>query len=91
VRNSIALTRCYLEQFRLDLGDHGSHFRSRASPEDEAVTPVFVVRLVRVFEVRKDLVNRDAWEVGGQEFRLLLLVAIRPVVVVGGLDLLLRM
>ena len=91
MRNSIALTRCYLEQFRLNFSDHSSHFGRWASPEDEAVTPVFVVRLVRVFEVRKDLVNRDAWEVGGQEFRLLLLVAIRPVVVVGGLDLLLRM
>lgn len=86
----IALTRRYLEQFRLDFGDHSSHARGRAGPEDEAVTPVFVVRLGGIFKVREDLVDRDAWEVGRQEFRLLLLVAVGPVVVVGGLDLLLQ-
>ena len=83
-------TRCYLKQFRLDFSSHSSHFRGRTSPEDEAVTPVFVVWLSGVFEIREDLVDRDAGEVGGQEFRLLLRVAIGPVVVVGSLDLLLR-
>lgn len=85
------LTRRYLEQFRLDFCDHSSHFGRRAGPEDEAVTPVFVVWLTGVFEIGEDLVDRDAGEVGGQEFRLLLRVAVGPVVVVGGLDLLLRM
>lgn len=88
--DGIALTGCYLEQFRLDFGDHSSHFCGRTGPEHEAVTPVFVVWLVRVFKVREDLVDRDAWEIGGQEFRLLLLIAVGPVVVVGGLDLLLQ-
>ena len=91
MRWSIALTRRYFEQFRLDFCDHRTHFGGRAGPEDQAVTPVFVIWLVGIFEVREDLVDRDAWEVRRQEFRLLLLVAVGPVVVVGGLDLLLRM
>ena len=86
----IALTRRCLQQFGLDFGDHSSHARGRAGPEDEAVTPVFVIRLSGIFEVREDLVDRDTWEVGRQEFRLLLLVAVGPMVVVGCLDLLLQ-
>lgn len=83
----IRLTGRYLEQFRLDFGDHGPHFCGRASPEDEAVPPVFVVRLVGIFEVRQDLIDRHAWKFGRQEFRLLLNVAVCSVVLVGGLDL----
>lgn len=45
------LTRRHLKQFRLDLGDHRAHFGRRASPENKAVTPVFVVGLVGIFEV----------------------------------------
>ena len=86
----MTLTRRYLKQFRLDFSNHSSHFRSRTSPEDEAITPVFVVWLSGVFEIREDLIDRDAGEVGGEEFRLLLRIAIGPVVVVGSLDLLLR-
>ena len=89
--DGIALTGCYLEQFRLDFGDHSSHFCGRTGPEHEAVTPVFVVWLTRIFEIREDLVDCDAGEVGGQQFRLLLRVAVGPMVVVGGLDLVLRM
>ena len=87
----MTLTRCYLEQFRLNFRDHSSHFGRWASPEDEAVTPVFVVWLTRILEIREDLVDCDAVEVGGQQFRLLLRVAVGPMVVVGGLDLVLRM
>jgi len=62
------LTRRYFEQFCLDLGDQGSHFGGWSGPEDEAVAPVFVLWLGGVFEVCKDLVDRDAWEVGREEF-----------------------
>ena len=68
----VILTRCYLKQFCLDFGDHSSHFRGRASPEDETVTPVFVVWLSGILKVREHLVDCDAGKVGGQEFRLLL-------------------
>lgn len=87
----MALTRCYVEQFRLDFSNHASHFGRRASPEDEAVTPVFIVWLSGVFDIREDLVDRYAGEVGGQQFRLLLRVTVGPVIVVGGLNLLLQM
>ena len=87
----MTLTRCCLEQFRLNFSDHSSHSGRWASPEDEAVTPVFVVWLTRIFEIREDLVDCDAGEVGGQQFRLLLRVAVGPMVVVGDLDLVLRM
>ena len=83
----VRLTRRYLEQFRLDFGDHAPYFRSRASPKDETVTPVFEFGLVGIFEIRQDLVDRYAWEVRRQEFRLLLDVAVCSVVLVGGLDL----
>lgn len=44
-------TRRHLEQFRLDLGNHRPDFGRRASPEDEAVAPVFVIGLLGIFEV----------------------------------------
>lgn len=83
------LTGSYVKKFGLDLGDHGFHFGCWAGPEDETVAPVFVVRLVWVFETGQDLIDGDAWEVSGEELGFLLSIAVRSVVVVGGLDLLL--
>lgn len=51
-----------------DFSNHASHFGRWASPEDEAVTPVFVIWLSGIFEICEDLVDRDAGEVGGQQF-----------------------
>jgi len=84
------LTGRHLQHFLLNFSDHGPHLGGWACPKHKAIAPVFVIRLTGIFEVRQDLIDCYALEVGREEFRLLLSIAVCPVVVVGSLDLQLR-